>query len=106
MPPEDYKKALDEFNKAAAELDAALAEAERGINAAADEALAEFIVTRQSAEAVLLKQFGAQQFVDMGAVLYLRPGMPYDKTDALIAAIDARLPDLEIRRPDAEVPLN
>ena len=106
MPPEEYKKALDEFNKAAAELDAALAEAEQGINAAADEALAKFIVARQSAEAELLEQFGARQFVDMSAVLYLRPGTAYDKTDALIAAIDTKLSDLEIRRPDTDTPSN
>ena len=99
LTEEEYQTALNEFNTGAAQLEAALVEAEQGINQAAEEALARFNALRVRLENEMLANYGAQRFIDSSAVLYSRPGMDLDKTDALIASLDAAMPTLSLDAP-------
>ena len=99
MDPAQYQEALDGFNTAAAQLEAALVEAETGINAAAEKALAKFNARRTQIEQAVLQDNGAIQFIDASSVLYARPGLNLDKTDEMIATLNRTMPSLPLEQP-------
>ena len=102
LTEEEYRQAVKDFNAAAEQVEAATAEAQTGITAAAEEQVEVFKQVRDLVKAGVLMKYEARGFVDASSVLYMRPGTSYDKTDEVIAGINDKLPSLTIDPPAPE----
>lgn len=99
IDPAEFQKAVEQYDAIKNQIDGVLAKVQEEMNAAGEKAIEKFNGVATSVGDEIRKERGVARFLDGGAVLYIRPGSPYDVTDEAIKRVDAKLPDIKVEFP-------
>ena len=104
MDPEEFRKALEQYDSIKAQIDAVLTKVQEDMNTAGEKAIAQFNTVATVVGQQVRQDYGVSRFVDGTSVLYIRPGSGYDATDEVIKRVNAKLPDIKVEFPEREKP--